>query len=267
MTAKYGANGNLVWLDVFEAGPTSNEDGRRIRPDPAGRATVFGNRFVGQDTRVLAQSYERDGSLRWRAILPLVGTGYFVEGIRKQDGGFVVGSINVGGFQELRDQSNAFCFGDGASGACSCGNSSAIGAAAGCSNSVGTAASLVDSGAASLTSDASILQVSGVTPTGICSFIQGNTTVSPTPFGDGLRCAGGVLERLYLKSAQAGVATVPTFPEASVSQRSAFEGDPLSAITTRAYQVFCRDSDLVFCAAPRGNSFNMSSGLMICWVP
>lgn len=82
-----------------------------------------------------------------------------------------------------------------------------------------------------------------------------------------MRCAGGALERLYLKSALAGVATVPTLPEASVSQRSAFEGDPLSAGATLAYRVFDRDADLVFCAAPQGNSFDMSSALQMTWTP
>jgi hypothetical protein len=101
----------------------------------------------------------------------------------------------------------------------------------------------------------------------ICLFVQGSVAGPAIPFGDGLRCAAGTLKRLYMLATPSGEIVVPPPASSPVSLRSAIEGDVLAAGSTRAYQVFYRDADPLFCPAPAGNTFDMSSGLTIVWAP
>jgi hypothetical protein len=103
-------------------------------------------------------------------------------------------------------------------------------------------------------------------PTALSIFLQGDVLISGSAvFGDGLRCAGGHLRRLYVKSAVAGTVTAPEAGEPSITQRSAEKGDPLSPGSIRYYQVYYRDPAPTFCAAPMGNTFNASNGMRVVW--
>jgi hypothetical protein len=132
----------------------------------------------------------------------------------------------------------------------------------GCQNSASTGgARLSASGDASLAADTVHLGSTGELPTALSVVVQGNTVIAPTSFGDGLRCAGGTLERLYVEHASAGSITVPQPGDASISARSAALGDPIPTGATRVYQVYYRDADLAFC--PGG--FNATSAVAITW--
>jgi hypothetical protein len=125
------------------------------------------------------------------------------------------------------------------------------------------------SGNASLASDTLVLNSSGEWPNALSIFLQGSAVVAPVVYGDGLRCAGGTLYRLYTHNASAGVATAPLSGsgDQSISATSAASGDIFIAGSTRYYQTYYRDPSLVFCPAPAGDVFNISSGLTVIWEP
>jgi len=159
----------------------------------------------------------------------------------------------------------AFCFGDGVAIACPCNNTG--GPAVGCANSSGQGAILATSGFPSLTNDSLVLTSYGELPSVLSIFVESASQVVPVRFGDGARCFGSPFKRLYSKSAVAGAATAPGPGEPSVSARSAALGDPLSVGAIRYYQTYYRDPAPTFCPSPAGNTFNVSSGLIINWAP
>lgn len=165
----------------------------------------------------------------------------------------------------LDRQARGLCYGDTQSAACPCGNASAPGAQRGCANSIGNAARLSASGIASLSNDTLVLAVDGTTPTSPGLYFQGNVATSPTAFGDGLRCAGGTLRRLYTRQAVGGASSVPVVGDPSLSARAMAAGDVLAPGTTRVYQVSYRDLGAAFCPPPIGANQNASSALAIVW--
>ena len=175
------------------------------------------------------------------------------------------GAINGFQIKRLPDAGpiTPFCFGDGSSGLCPCSNFGAT--AKGCDNSAGTGgAQLLATG--SLAADTLQFSSSGELATALTIFLQGTLNQSPAAvFGDGLRCTGGNLKRLYVKSAVGGVAIAPVAGDPSVRVQSSNLGDPIAAGSTRFYQAYYRDANASFCPAPTGNTFNISSGLSILW--
>jgi sugar lactone lactonase YvrE len=159
-----------------------------------------------------------------------------------------------------------FCAGDGSSGACPCANQGLPGR--GCDNSAGTGGGLLTaSGAASLSGDTFLLSSNHLLASVTSVVLQGDAAVGALPFGDGLRCAGGNLRRLYVLAAQQGVVVAPTGALPAVSVRSAQLGDAIPASSTRVYQTYYRDPDLAFCAAPQGDSWNVTSAVSVVWQP
>jgi hypothetical protein len=158
----------------------------------------------------------------------------------------------------------SFCFGDGSGAACPCGNSGMTGH--GCENSGGTGGAVLSgTGTANLSADSVQLTSSGERPNALSIFLQGNVQIAPVHFGDGLRCTGGALKRLFVKSASGGLVTAPQSGDPSVSARSAALGDPIPLGATREYQVYYRDSNASFCPNPQGGSFNVSNAIAIAW--
>ena len=157
-----------------------------------------------------------------------------------------------------------FCFGDASSSVpCPCANTGASGR--GCDNSLATGGALLAASGATAP-DTIVLTSSGELASVLSIFLQGTVALtSPLPFGDGLRCVGGSLRRLYVKNAVGGSASAPAAGDPSVSAQSALLGDPLAPGSTRWYQTYYRDPNLGFCAAPTGNTFNVSSGLRLDW--
>jgi Tol biopolymer transport system component len=158
----------------------------------------------------------------------------------------------------------SFCFGDGTGAACPCFNSGAAGH--GCQNSATTGgAVLAASGEADLSADTVQLTSSGELPNALSIVLQGSSAIAAAHFGDGLRCAGGSLKRLYVRGASGGVVTAPQAGDASISARSAALGDPIPEGATRNYQVYYRDPSASFCPPQRGGTFNVSNAIAIAW--
>ena len=156
-----------------------------------------------------------------------------------------------------------FCFGDGSLTACPCANSGLPGH--GCRNSATVrGAELTPSGTS--VPDTLVLSVGFEPPTALSIFLQGDALIpAGVFFGDGLRCTGGNLKRLYAKNASGGSVAAPTGSEPSISQRSAALGDVIPPGATRFYQVYYRDPDASFCPAPAGNTWNVSNGARVRW--
>jgi hypothetical protein len=160
----------------------------------------------------------------------------------------------------------SFCLGDGSGAPCPCGNSGAAGH--GCENSVSTGGALLtSSGNPSLSADTLVLTSSGERPTSFSLFVQGDSLIPALNFGDGIRCVGGNLKRLYTRNAAGGAVTAPQGGDPSISARSSALGDTIPVQGTRVYQIYYRDPNPSFCPDPPGSTFNVSNGLMVLWGP
>jgi Tol biopolymer transport system component len=268
-----GTQGNL---DSYQ--PSVSQDGRYV----AFYATA--SNLVGGDTNGFSDVFLRDRILGTTERLSLTNGG--AQGNQggtsptiSADGRFaafdsistnLVGA-DTNGFEDcfVRDRGaasafTAFCFGDGSVVPCPCGNNG--GAGRGCENSATTSgAQLAASGAPSLSADTVVLTSSGGLPSSFGIPLQGSAAIAATNFGDGLRCAGGTLVRLFVKSAVGGVITAPQGGDPTISARSAALGDTIPIGATRIYQVYYRDPDPVFCPGPTGNTFNVSGAVAIAW--
>ena len=158
----------------------------------------------------------------------------------------------------------SYCPGDGTlATACPCNNFGAGGR--GCENSVGTSGALLTA-TGTTSPDTIVLTSSGELPSVLGIFMQGTSTNNNgIKSGDGLRCVAGSLKRLYKKNAVGGVASAPQGGDLSITAQSAAKGDPISPGMTRYYQVYYRDPSQVFCPAPSGNTWNLSSAIQITW--
>jgi hypothetical protein len=157
----------------------------------------------------------------------------------------------------------SFCFGDGSAGACPCGNSGVP--AHGCNNSASTGGALLAATGTTSPDTLTLTQTNELASV-LSIFLQGDVRLgSAVFFGDGLRCIGGALKRLYVKTASSGTAVAPTAGDPSITARSAALGDPITAGSTRYYQVYYRDPNLAFCPNPPGDSFNVGTALRVVW--
>ena len=157
-----------------------------------------------------------------------------------------------------------FCFGNGSlATGCPCANNGLLGR--GCENSSSTGGALLTAQGAT-NPDTVVLTSSGELPHPLSIFLQGtNDNLSGAVFGDGVRCVGGALKRLYSKTAVEGTVLAPMTGDPSISSRSAALGDPIASGQTRSYQVYYRDNVLGFCANPPGDAFNVSNAVRVSW--
>lgn len=157
-----------------------------------------------------------------------------------------------------------FCFGDNAQPIpCPCSNTGQGGR--GCNNSEATGGAIL-SAAADPNLGTTVLTTGHLLDHATCIFLQGSALLSqPTVFGDGLRCIGGNLLRLYVGHASNGTASAPGVGEPSIMDRSAELGDPFTFGMTRYYQTYYRDSNPTYCPTPQGDTWNISSALYITW--
>ena len=157
-----------------------------------------------------------------------------------------------------------FCSGEEISTACPCRNVGLSGH--GCENSAHTGGALLTaSGEPKLSADSVQFLMQGAVPDALSIVVQGDATVRPAVFGDGVRCLGGELKRLYVQAAGAGRIFVPMPRDESVSARSLELGDPIPEGGVRYYQVFYRDPAVRFCEYPAGDMFNASNGVSLTW--
>ena len=162
-----------------------------------------------------------------------------------------------------------FCPGDGSQAtACPCGNNG--GAGRGCDNSAATGGAKLTGAGSPNPVDTVVLTSSGELATALSIFLQGDQNLAvPVVFGDGVRCVGGNLKRLYVKNASGGTVSAPGPGDPSITTQSTNLGDPIApgSGAVRYYQVYYRDPDLSFCPNPPGNSWNITNGYQITWVP
>ncbi len=173
-----------------------------------------------------------------------------------------VSSSGIAQWRGCSGPGSLFCFGDGSSAACPCGNSGTP--EHGCQNSTATGGSLLSS-TGQVSPDSVVLTASSELPSALSIFLQGTASVGPVSYGDGLRCTGGSLKRLFVKSASGGVVVAPQSGDPSITSRSAALGDPITHGSTRFYQVYYRDPNPTYCPAPTGSTFNVSNGVRIVW--
>jgi len=147
---------------------------------------------------------------------------------------------------------------------CPCGNPGTLGR--GCENSSATGGARLDAfGNASLQADTLSFTMTGGKPTGTSVLMQGNVDLTAgIEFGQGLRCAGGVVKRMYVQSALGGSIHAPGPTDLSVSARSAAIGDTLSAGSPRWYAVYYRDP-IVLGGCPAASTFNVTQTQLVTW--
>jgi Tol biopolymer transport system component len=153
--------------------------------------------------------------------------------------------------------------------ACPCGNPpSAPGR--GCDNSSYTGgASLSASGIAYLSIDSLVFTATNEMPTATSLLLQANVLIpNGLVFGQGVRCVGGALKRMYAKTAAGGSITAPDFNagDPTISARSAFLGDPIQPGEARYYLVYYRDP-IVLGGCPATSTFNATQTGSASWWP
>jgi len=138
----------------------------------------------------------------------------------------------------------------------------------GCDNSSATGgARLSSSGSASLAADTVVFATTGERPTATSIVVQGSAlAASGIVFGQGVRCFGGVLKRLYVKTASGGSVTAPQPGDPSVSARSAALGDTIVSGSNRWYGVYYRDPT-VLGGCPASRTFNATQTQQVAWSP
>ena len=110
--------------------------------------------------------------------------------------------------------------------------------------------------------DSVVLTASGLSPSALSLFLQGDLDASAgITYGDGVRCVDGNVRILYAKRAKSS-ASAPLGSDPSVRSRSAALGDVIPPGATRYYQVAYRDPDPSFCP---GGLFNVTNGYWITW--
>ena len=123
------------------------------------------------------------------------------------------------------------------------------------------------SGIAYLSSDSLVFTTSGERPTALSILMQGPTLVANgLVYGQGVRCGGGALKRLFSKSAVAGSITAPNFGggDPTVSARSAAKGSVIQAGQSRWYFVVYRDPN-VLGGCPAASTFNATRTGRVDW--
>jgi hypothetical protein len=156
----------------------------------------------------------------------------------------------------------SFCFGDGSLAThCPCSNHGAIGH--GCANSQASSLGAMCTASGNTNPDTVVLTASQMLPSALCIFLQGNMNApSGFVFGDGIRCASGILKRIGVKHAIGGTAHYPEVGDLSISAKSAALGDAFGIGAIRYYQTYYRDPNQTFCPPA---TFNVTNGMKIQW--
>ena len=274
-----GNGASIYWPSISEDGRFvvfSSDASNLVSGDTNGQRDVFlRDRLLKTTTLISVSTTGAQGN----GTSGTLGTDLAIDASLSPDGRYIAfaslasnfDSIDGNGAADvfLRDRGAAsafapFCFGDGTGAACPCANSGAPGH--GCENSSTTGgAHLGASGAASLAADSVVLTSSGEKPTATSVLLSGTTIVNSLHYGDGLRCVGGTLKRLYTHNAVGGVVTFPQGADLHVSAQSAASGDVILLGSSRIYQVYYRDPSATFCPTPAGSTFNISNAIAIAW--
>lgn len=150
---------------------------------------------------------------------------------------------------------------------CPCANPPSS-AGRGCDNSSATGgASIAASGGAYVSLDSLVFTTSGENPFVTSILLQGRGFLAGGAiYGQGVRCVGGTLKRLFTSAASGGSVTVPDFAvgDPTVSSRSAAKGDVIQGGESRWYLVYYRDPT-VLGGCPATSTFNSTATEEIDW--
>lgn len=168
------------------------------------------------------------------------------------------GSITGWTLHGENDGATGYCFGDGSTTACPCGNNGDPGH--GCANSIfASGGFLAGYGTPSVSADSLELEAQHVSGN-ICVFLQGSAQLDATVIDDGLGCVGGSLIRLGTTPVINATSTYPQPANLPISIKGAVS--PLGA--TRYYQTVYRNSAASFCPPAATNRTN---GAIVIWTP
>lgn len=150
----------------------------------------------------------------------------------------------------------ALCFGDGTSGACPCAAPSLLDDHEGCLWRLEGGAGLVADGSPVLSSDSLVLRARGLSDSVAVVFQGSSFAPTAVPFGDGLRCAGGVLQRLGARIPTQGELVFPSPGDPALSVLGG-----ASAGSARTYQVAFRTPGSL-CG---GSAFATTNAIAVEW--
>jgi Tol biopolymer transport system component len=280
-----GAEGNGASGDASYSpdGPWISADGRYVT------FTSFATNLVPGDTNLMADAFVRDRQAATTSRVSVSTSGAqasssSTDASISADGRYVafessasnLAASDTNGTDDafVRDRGvssfTSLCF-PGLSGvmSCPCGNPPSA-SGRGCDNTNGTGgAVLAAGGTASLATDSLSFSTSGEMPTAPSILMQGTLQVTGgAVFGQGVRCAGGTLARLYVKAASNGSITAPDLlaGNPTVSVRSAALGDTIQSGQSRWYQVYYRDPTVpTGCSA--ASTYNTSQTVRVDWGP
>ena len=140
----------------------------------------------------------------------------------------------------------------------------------GCDNSAFTGGAVLSaSGGTSISSDSLTFSSTGELPSATSLLLQGTAgVVGGSPYGQGVRCIGGRVTRLYTRDATNGACTIPDFTlhETPISVVSRRKGDRIFAGQSRWYLVCYRDT-VALGGCPAMNLFNTTQTGRIDWAP
>ncbi len=262
------------------AGPSMSADGRfvvfhtgsntLVGGDTNGSVDVFlRDRLNGTTSRVSVDS--AGGQVSGNSDKATLSADAGVVAFRSFSGNMVPNDTNGWYDVFVRDRGTASPGTDlcqpGSSGSipCPCANPAAS-SPRGCDNSFGTGgAQITSSGRAWLAGDTVVFATNGQTPSSTSIVLQGNAGITTgVAFGQGVRCVGGTLKRLYMKTASGGSMTAPAPGDPPVSVRSGAVGDAIPAGGHRWYAVYYRDP-VVLGGCPATSGFNVTQTQAITW--
>ncbi len=285
-------SGTTERVSLATGGAQGDQDSYDASISADGRYVAFMSRatnLVAGDTNALSDIFVRDrqsGTTERVSVatggaqgnqdsaLPSISADGRLVAFQGQASNLVAGDTNAASDVFVRDR-NAAGFtslcdpGVGGVLACPCSNAPS-GPGRGCNNSAATGGAILSaSGIAYLSSDSLVFTTSGEKPTATSIVLQG-TASSPAGivYGQGVRCVGGTLKRLFVKSAVAGSITAPDFGagDPTVSARSAAKGDVIQPGQSRWYLVYYRDP-VVLGGCPASSTFNATQTGRVSWSP